>query len=139
LTWRALYVWLYVKGVFTDATKDSAPPEEEALVVDLLSGLHAAFELVGLEDGALRATLALRLSLMLERRGDVRRGAVVAAEAVGPGRYRPCRHVNHFQRSLCSRFLSCIATYTWRAVSIARRASNTCHVWPSFLALDGIL
>jgi len=36
---------------------------------------------VGLEDGALRATLALRLSLMLERRGDVRRGAMVAAEA----------------------------------------------------------
>lgn len=65
----------------------------------LLSGLHAAFELVGLEDGALRATLALRLSLMLERRGDVRRGAVVAAEAAGPGRYRPQYHATHFEPS----------------------------------------
>jgi hypothetical protein len=81
VTDAALLLWSLVKGVFTDATRDGAPPEEEALVVDLLSGIHAAFQLVGLEDGALRATLALRLSLMLERRGDARRGAVVAHEA----------------------------------------------------------
>jgi len=64
--------------VFTDATRVGIPPEDEGLVMELLAGLHAAFELVGLEDPALRATLALRLSLMLEKRGDVRQGAKVA-------------------------------------------------------------
>ena len=82
ITDAALLLWSLVKGVFTDATRDGAPPEEESLVVDLLSGIHAAFQLVDLEDGALRATLALRLSLMLERRGDARSAAVVASHAV---------------------------------------------------------
>ena len=82
VTDAALLLWNGVKDTFKDSRRETtAKDSDEVFAAEILAGCHAGFELVGFDDGALRATVSLRLCLILERRGDVVSAARVAEEA----------------------------------------------------------
>ena len=82
VTDAALLLWNGVKDTFKDSRRETtAKDSDEVFAAEILAGCHAGFELVGFDDGALRATVSLRLCLVLERRGDVVSAARVAEEA----------------------------------------------------------
>ena len=75
-------LWNGVKDWFKDTARETtAKRSDEIFAAEILAGCQAGFELVGFDDGALRATISLRLCLALERRGDVVAAAHAAEEA----------------------------------------------------------
>ena len=82
VTDASLMLWNGVKDWFKDTARETtAKRSDEIFAAEILAGCQAGFELVGFDDGALRATISLRLCLALERRGDVVAAAHAAEEA----------------------------------------------------------